>query len=42
MTPQEVKKSYDRLRKDAKGLRLKFIKEVALKMYQGCQNAKLN
>lgn len=42
MTPQEIKKSHERLKKDCKGLRLKLLNDICMKLYQGCQKPKLN
>lgn len=42
LTPQEVKASYDRLKKGKKGYLLKLLKEVTLTLYQAGQDAKSN
>lgn len=42
LTPQGVIESYNRLSKNARGLRLRLLKEIRDKLYEGVQDAKNN
>jgi len=42
LTPQDVKASYNRLKKNMEPYRLKLLKQVARTLYEAGQNAKDN